>query len=157
MTNKEGKSSESESSESESTEVNDKPLCKSVNFKLILTLYFENGKSEVLKTHFKSKPDNQWCNIPNSKNLNKSFEKLLKKWRKTAEKNGDKRKIVNKNTQIVSTVGSSSCSSSSCSCSNTFFGGNGGCGFSCETGTNKKPCCRSKNNNPFSGCACCKN
>jgi hypothetical protein len=143
----------SKSSEGESSEVNDKPLCKSVNFKLILTLFLEGGKSEVLKTHFKSKPDNQWCNIPSSKDLNKSFEKIIKKWRKT----GDRRQIINKTTQIISTVGSNTCSSSSCSCSKTFFGGNGGCGFGCKSGTTKNPCCKSKNNNPFSGCACCKN
>ena len=37
-----------------------KPLCKKVKFTLVVTLKFDNGKSEKLKTHFNSKPYNRF-------------------------------------------------------------------------------------------------
>ncbi len=126
-----------------------KPKCKTVNFKLILTLHFEHGKSETLKTRFNSKPDNAWCNIPYYKDLNQAYNKLLKKWRKT----GDKRKIINKNTQIISTIGNTNCAN--CKCNKNIIG-TAPCGINCTLGL-KNPCCKGTGTPFDGGCACCYN
>jgi hypothetical protein len=101
-----------------------KPLCKKVKFTLVVTLNFDNKTSKKLKSHFNSKPDVGGCNLPDSKDFTKAYRKLMKGYNESLPKDSLSKstspKIVNRRTQISSTVGKDDgCSNGGCKC----FGG----------------------------------
>jgi hypothetical protein len=63
MTNKKGKG-KNECSEN---------ICKNQIFTLVLILEFKSGKTQKLKSQFKSKSSQGGCNLPNEKNFKKSL------------------------------------------------------------------------------------
>jgi hypothetical protein len=89
------------------------PLCKKVKFTLIVTLHFDNKTSKKLKSHFNSKPDVGGCNLPETKDFVKAYRKLMKEYKDSLPKNSKSKsttpKIVNRITQIYSTVGEDGC------------------------------------------------
>ena len=104
-----------------------KPLCKKVKFTLVVTLKFDNGKSDKLKTHFNSKPDVGGCNLPDSKDFTKAYRKLMKDYIKSLPKDtlskATSPTVVSRNTQIYSTVGEDGCANGGCTCVNALVVG----------------------------------
>ena len=99
-----------------------KPLCKKVKFTLVVTLHFDNKTIKKLKSHFNSKPDVEGCNLPETKDFTKAYRKLMKEYRESLPKDSLSKatspKIVNRSTQILSTVGQDDgCKDGGCQCS----------------------------------------
>jgi hypothetical protein len=98
-----------------------KNICKYQNFILILRLEFKNGKTEKLRTHFKSKSSQGGCNLPNEKNFKIAYKKLIHGWKMSQKSEGSKEvnRIANVNTQIIHNRNKNGNGDSGC--------GNGGC------------------------------
>ena len=95
-----------------------KPLCKKVKFTLVVTLHFDNKTIKKLKSHFNSKPDVGGCNLPETKDFTKAYRKLMNEYRESLPKDSLSKstlpKLVNRSTQIYSTVGDDKCSVCQC-------------------------------------------
>jgi hypothetical protein len=119
---------------------NGKPLCKKVKFTLVVTLHFDNKTSKKLKSHFNSKPDVGGCNLPETKDFTKAYRKLMKKYSESLPKDSLSKstspQIVNRSTQILSTVGGPP--SYQCGCAFDQYGGVTGnrpsAGICCNSG-----------------------
>jgi hypothetical protein len=121
-----------------------KPLCKKVKFTLIITLNFDNKTSKKLKSHFNSKPDVGSCNFPDSKDFTKAYRKLMKKYSDSLPKDSLSKatspQVVNKNTQVSSTVGEVNvCTNGQCECTYNLFSKDCGTG---NPGNKCKPCAK---------------
>ena len=78
MTNKEGKGKNECS----------KNICNNQKFTLVLTLKFKSGKTEKLKSQFKSQSSQGGCDLPNEKPFKNARKNLLDKWRNSQKLEG---------------------------------------------------------------------
>jgi hypothetical protein len=109
-----------------------KNICNKRKFTLVLTLKFESGKTEKLKSHFISKSSQGGCDLPNEKPFKRARKKLLDKWTKSQKIEGTTKttdKLNGINTQVSSTVsrtdGKDTCTK--CSLKNNFYEACGCC------------------------------
>ena len=60
-----------------------KNICNNQKFTLVLILKFESGKTQKLKSQFKSKSSQGGCDLPNEKQFKRARKKLLDSWKKS--------------------------------------------------------------------------
>ena len=84
-----------------------KNICKNQKFTLVLTLKFKSGKTEKLKSQFKSKSSQGGCDLPNEKPFKRARKKLFDSW-KNSQKIEGTTKTVDTLTSIDTQVSHSS-------------------------------------------------
>ena len=119
-------------------------ICNNQIFTLIITLEFKSGKTQKLKSLFKSKSSQGGCDLPNEKPFRRARKKLLDKWRKSQKSEGTTKTtdtLTNVNTQIVHNTNSNDSNTCTvCSfCNNTNLLDT--CGISCKNTTATKCTC----------------
>ena len=101
-----------------------KNICNNQKFTLVLTLKFKSGKTEKLKSQFKSKSSQGGCDLPNEKPFKRARKKLFDSW-----KNSQKIEGTTKTTDTLTGIDTQvSHSSNDAGCTydckiTTFFGG----------------------------------
>ena len=104
-------------------------ICKNQKFTLVLTLKFKSGKTEKLKSQFKSKSSQGGCDLPNEKPFKRARKKLFDSW-----KNSQKIEGTTKTTDTLTSIDTQVSHSSN-------YGRMDGCRYC-------------KLNNPFYPCGC---
>ena len=65
-----------------------KNICNNQKFTLVLTLKFKSGKTEKLKSQFKSKSSQAGCDLPNEKPFKRARKKLFDSWKNSQKIEG---------------------------------------------------------------------
>ena len=121
-----------------------KNICNNQKFTLVLTLKFKSGKTEKLKSQFKSKSSQGGCDLPNEKQFKRARKKLFDSWKNSQIIEGTTKKadaLTGIDTRIShnsNDAGSSDCPCSVCTLPK---GDNFQCGYSCEYGYNTNGGC----------------
>ena len=118
-----------------------KSICKKVNFTLVVTLHYDDKTTDKLKSHFNSKPIVGGCNLPLTKDFTKAYRKLMKGYKNSLSKKSNS-KIINRDTQIFSTVeGNTACSQCGCAPGAVYP-----CGVKCNAPSAGSLVCSTDNN-----------
>ena len=88
-----------------------KNICNNQKFTLVLTLKFKSGKTEKLKSQFKSKSSQGGCDLPNEKPFKRARKKLFDSWKNSQKIEGTTKKadaLTGIDTQVSHSSDSSS-------------------------------------------------
>ena len=94
-----------------------KNICKNQKFTLVLTLKFKSGKTEKLKSQFKSKSSQAGCDLPNEKPFKRARKKLFDSWKNSQIIEGTTKKadaLTGIDTKVIHSSDSSSGGSNPC-------------------------------------------
>ena len=126
-----------------------KNICNNQKFTLVLTLKFKSGKTEKLKSQFKSKSSQAGCDLPNEKPFKRARKKLFDSWKNSQKIEGTTKKadaLIGIDTQVRHSSSNDAGSSNCKFCQYRTFWGKLICGCCVPN----KPC-------TYAWCAPCKN